>query len=193
MKRVVIAHGWAVDAEWAWIPWLKHELEKEDCRVTTPSFPNSKEPILEEWLPVITEAVGEPGANTYLIGHSLGCQIVLRYLETVDVPIGGALFIAGGVYRRKRREGAPAWTESWGRTEMNLEHIHRVLPRSAAILSDNDPFFPLEETEREFQEFGASPIRIVHGMGHITAKDGIFELPKALEVFREISRLTVQG
>ena len=31
--------------------------------------------------------------NTYFVGHSIGCQAIMRYLESVDVKkIGGVLF-----------------------------------------------------------------------------------------------------
>ena len=47
------------------------------------------------WVAEITKIVEAPDKDTYFIGHSIGCQAILRYLEKINSPVGGALFVAG--------------------------------------------------------------------------------------------------
>ena len=84
MKRVIIIHGYRGKPETNWKPWLKSELESNGFAVEVPAMPNTDRPTVSEWINKITEVVGEPSLNTYLIGHSLGCIAILRYLESLN-------------------------------------------------------------------------------------------------------------
>lgn len=41
--------------------------------------------------------VGVPDEQTYFVGHSLGCQAIARYLESLSesIKVGGVVFVAG--------------------------------------------------------------------------------------------------
>jgi uncharacterized protein len=97
MKRVIIVHGYTGDSSKNWFPWLKAELEKLGVSVTVPQMPNTNAPVLTEWLPHLQATVGAPDTETYLVGHSLGCPTILRYLESLKngEKTGGALLVAG--------------------------------------------------------------------------------------------------
>ena len=95
-KRVIIVHRWDGNSEADWYPWLKTELEKSGHEVIVPNMPDTAVPVIEKWVPKLAQTLGVPDANTYFVGHSIGCQTILRYLETVsNGTVGGALFVAG--------------------------------------------------------------------------------------------------
>ncbi|PIN87901.1 hypothetical protein COV12_01405 [Candidatus Woesearchaeota archaeon CG10_big_fil_rev_8_21_14_0_10_32_24] len=81
MQEVFIVHGWGGFPEEVWFPWLKEELEKKNFKVTILEMPNSEEPKIDVWVSYLKEKVGAPSLDTYFVGHSIGCQTILRYSE----------------------------------------------------------------------------------------------------------------
>ena len=96
-KRLVIVHGWEGSPEEGWFPWLKAEMEKRGWEVSVPALPNSAEPEQARWLPYLQMIVGKVDKNTFMVGHSLGCITILRFLERLPKEefIGGAILVAG--------------------------------------------------------------------------------------------------
>ena len=92
-KRAFIIHGWGCYPEEGWFPWLKKELEARDFEVQIPAMPDSDTPKIKPWVSHLNELVGVCDEQTYLIGHSIGCQTILRYIETLPHPtkVGGAV------------------------------------------------------------------------------------------------------
>ncbi len=97
MKRVFIIHGWDGHSGEVWFPWLKSELEAKGFQATALQMPETEAPQIDKWVPSLAQAVGEADSETYFVGHSVACQTILRYLETLpeDIKVGGAVFIAG--------------------------------------------------------------------------------------------------
>lgn len=180
MKRVIIIHQWMAGADGDWRPWLKSELQKLGYEVLVPEMPDIDTPVIERWVNKIAEVVGKPDINTYLVGHSIGCQAILRYLETIDTPVGGAVFVAGW-FNLKNLESPEVEeiAKPWIETPIDLEKVKTVLPKSTLIISDNDPFGCFEENKVRFSELG-SKIITIHKAGHISAEDGFVELPEIL-------------
>src|SRR3989344_6946533 len=96
-KRVIITHGWGGHPKGDWFPWLKKELEAKSFEVHIPRLPNAENPRIEKWVPKLAQVVGVADEETYFVGHSMGCQAIARYLESLPegVKIGGAVFVAG--------------------------------------------------------------------------------------------------
>ena len=80
MKRVFIIHGWGGKPA-GWLLWLKEELGKKGFEASTLEMPNSEKPEIEEWVGYLSEQAGEVDKDTYFVGHSIGCQTILRFLE----------------------------------------------------------------------------------------------------------------
>src|SRR3989338_8245233 len=97
MKRVFLIHGWDGYPEEGWFPWLKKELEEKWFKVFVPQLPDAANPRIEKWVPVLARIVGVADEQTYFVGHSIGCQTIARYLETLPEgqKIVGAVFVAG--------------------------------------------------------------------------------------------------
>ncbi|MDD4931001.1 MAG: alpha/beta hydrolase [Candidatus Colwellbacteria bacterium] len=192
MQKIIhIIHGWSSHPKDGWFPWLKNELEERGFVVSIPELPDARDPKIDEWVSALGEAVGTPGENTYFVGHSLGCQAIVRYLESLpeDVKIGGAVFVAGflkdisdhtkSVSKRRVRD-------EWMTRPIDLKKTKRHFDRSVAIFSDDDPFVSLDNQDKYKEELG-SEIIIEHNKGHISGKMGTFELPSALEAIIKIT------
>jgi hypothetical protein len=144
-------------------------------------MPDTETPVIEKWVNHLAEVVGIPDADTYFIGHSIGCQAILRYLETIDTPVGGAIFVAGwfnleNLEDDEVKEIAKPWIE----TPIDIEKIKKVLPKSVLIISEDDPFGAFEENTKKFGEFMTQGVVLPHA-GHIK---GLTE-PAILDQFLE--------
>jgi predicted alpha/beta hydrolase family esterase len=148
--------------------------------VLVPEMPDIDTPVIEKWVNKIAEVVGKPDTNTYFVGHSIGCQTILRYLETIKTPVGGAVFVAGW-FNLKNLESPEVEeiAKPWIETPIDLEKVRTILPKSTLIISDNDPFGCFEENTAKFTELG-SKIVVMHNAGHISAEEGFTELPGIL-------------
>ena len=190
-KRVFIVHGWDGYPEEGWFPWLKKELEVRGFSVLVPQLPNPDEPRINNWVPKLKEVVGKPDGQTYFIGHSMGCQTIARYLETLseNTKVGGAVFVAGFFKRLTNLEDddiVRSVSQEWLTTPLDLKKVKTCLKKSVAIFSDDDPYVSIDNQE-DFSNILGSKIVITHGQGHFSGSTGTTTLPVALEALLEIA------
>jgi uncharacterized protein len=190
-KRVFIVHGWDGYPQENWFPWLKQKLEEKEFKVFVPQLPDSGNPRIYSWVPALAKIVNAPDEQTYFVGHSMGCQAIVRYLESLpdNIKIGGAVFVAGFFKRLTGIEDEPGNQETahhWLKTPVDLLKAKSHLNKSVAIFSDNDPYVPLDNQD-DFREKLGSKIIIQHSMGHFNEAAGITELPVALKSLLEIA------
>lgn len=190
-KRVLIIHGWGGSPEEPMLQWLKNELEEAGLEVVLPSMPNTEEPIVEAWVNKLKEIVEEPDKDTILVGHSIGCQTILRYLEKLHPAerIDGAVFIAPW-FTLSNLESDEDWkiAEPWLNTQIKDTDVVKHISKMVAIFSDNDPYVPKENIDFFRKRFGIEPV-IEHQKGHFTADDGVESLPAALEAILELVKI----
>ncbi len=197
-KRVFIIHGWEGYPEEGWFPWLKKELEQKGFEVFVPAMPNTDEPKIEEWVPFLVDLVGVPDKNTYFVGGSIGCQAIMRYMETLpdNAKIGGVVFVSGWFdlkeftykeepeYEEEARDIVRPWIE----TPINFKKIKKITNNFVAIFSDDDPYVEINNKDIFKKELGAEII-IEHNKGHFRGnEDGVFKLPIVLEKILEMSK-----
>lgn len=188
MKRIIIVHQWMAGADGDWRPWLKTELEKLGYEVIVPEMPDIDTPVISKWVNKLAEVVGKPDPSTYFVGHSIGCQTILRYLETINTPVGGAVFVAGWFNLENLEDNETAEiARPWIETPINLEKIKTVLPKSTLIISDNDPYDCLDENRKKFSQILTKEV-IIPGAGHLTTEDGFTELPIIIEELKSYDR-----
>lgn len=181
MKRVIVVHQWMAGADGDWRPWLRVKLEKLGYEVSIPEMPDIDTPVIEKWVNKLAEVVGTPDKNTYFVGHSIGCQTILRYLETANSPVGGAVFVAGWFnLENLESDEIAAIAKPWIETPINLKKVKATLPQSTLIISDNDPFGCFEENKAKFAQIVNQTI-VVPNAGHLSADDGFTELPIILD------------
>lgn len=183
-KRIFIIHRWGGAPSKDWLPWAKEEFEKKGFEVIAPEMPNSQEPRMEEWVPFLTELAGEVNENTFFIGHSVGCQTIMRYLETVyPKKIGGIIFVAPWFSLiNLEDEESEAIAKPWLQTPIDLEKVKNATDDITVFMSDNDPFVPLSDKEIFQEKLGAKVI-VENNKGHYTEDDNIPNIPNLLEIF----------
>lgn len=168
MKRIILIHGWSANSHANWLPWLKSELQKRGHEVVVPDMPDTDSPLPEKWVNYLAKIIGTPDQDTYLIGHSMGCQTILKYLETTPTPIGGALFVAGWFYLENiEDEDERKFADLWTNVHIDIHKIKKVLPKSTLIISDNDDWGAVEKNKKKFSEFVTKEV-VLHNKGHIT-------------------------
>ncbi len=186
MKRVFIVHGWEGYPEEGWFPWLKTKLEEKGFQVFVPQLPDAANPRIYNWVPALKNAVGIPDEETYFVGHSMGCQTIARYLESLPegTVIGGAVFVVGFFKRLMGLEDDVNVQETdrhWLDTSLDLQKVKSHLPKSVAIFSDDDPWVPLDNQD-DFQDILGSKIIIESNKGHFSgARDNCFQNQAALD------------
>jgi predicted alpha/beta hydrolase family esterase len=181
MKRVIIVHQWMAGADGDWRPWLATELKKLGWEVLVPEMPDIDVPIIEKWVGKLASVVGKADRNTYFIGHSIGCQTIIRYLETINTPVGGAVFVAGWFnLNNLEDDDTEKIARPWIKTPINLGAVKSVLPKATLIISDNDPFGCMKENIERFTKITTKNIIVPNG-GHLSATDGFTKLPIIIE------------
>lgn len=183
MKTVYLIHGWGgSDSNEGWFGWLKKELKKKDIKIIVFNMPNTDYPKINEWIGFLKENIKEEDLNeeVYFIGHSIGCQAVLRYLEQLpeNVKIAGCVFVAGWFNLKEEtyeveedREIAKPWIE----TSIDLEKVKKHTNNFLAIFSDDDPCVPLSDS-KTFKEKLNAKIIIKSNEGHFNQTQEIKEI-----------------
>ena len=182
MEKAILIHGWEGNPRNCWFPWLKKELEKKNFKVVVPKMPNSDEPKINLWVSKLKDVVDFPDEETYFVGHSIGCQAIMRYLETLPekTKIGGIVFVAGFfnlpfLETKEEKEIAKPWLNN----RINTDKIKMLTKNIVAIFSDDDQDVPLSDSKL-FKERLNAKIIIEHNKGHFSDDAGIKELPVVL-------------
>ena len=84
MKKAYLVHGWMGNPNNCWFPCLKEKLEELNFEVIIPQMPNPGEPKIETWVPHLQEIAKDADEESIFIGHSIGCQTILRFLEKIN-------------------------------------------------------------------------------------------------------------
>lgn len=183
-QRIFIVHQWSSSPEGDWYPWAKEELENKGFEVVVPEMPDTDEPKIEKWVPALAEAVGEPKETDVLIGHSIGCQTVLRYLEGLaeGQKVDKVITVAGWFKLSNLEEESVEIAKPWLETPINFAKVKSHANSFTAIFSDNDPYVSLEENSEIFKEKLGAEILVESSKGHFTEDDGVTELPVILSL-----------
>lgn len=182
MKRAVIVHCWGGEPNYAWYPWVAKHLEAKGFKVSVPEMPDSEEPKLDKWLPHLKDVIGDPDEDLVLIGHSLGCATIMRYLETLTEKqkVGKVIFVAGFTDAIGFRE-----LEDFFEKPIEFEKIRSKSAEGfVAIQSDDDPYVVEQYGTRLEEELGAELLikqEAGHMSGSVVDKDSCTELPEVVK------------
>lgn len=189
MKKVYLIHGWGGNSKKDWFPWIRKELDSRGFEVIAPDMPNTQKPRIKEWVGELKKIV-KPDEDTYFIGHSIGCQAIMRYLEQLqeNINVGGAVFVAGwfnldNLEGEDEKDIAKPWIE----TSINLEKVKNKAKKFVAFISDNEPYGFVKENSKIFKEKLNAEVIIGKNKRHFTAEDGITEVPGVLAKILEIA------
>ncbi|MDD5133313.1 MAG: DUF1749 domain-containing protein [Candidatus Nanoarchaeia archaeon] len=184
MKKVYIIHGWGGNPKEGWFPWLKKELESKNYKVFIPEMPNTEEPEIKEWVSYLKKLV-KPDNETYFVGHSIGCQTIMRYLESLPekIKVGKCIFVAGWFNLNSLSEEEIETAKPWLETPIDYKKVLSHTNKITAIFSDNDDYVPLTDSEI-FKNKLKTKIIIEQGKGHFSGEDGIKKLEIVLNEFK---------
>lgn len=192
MKRIYIIHGWSGSSTSDWMPWLRDALEKEGLSVSVPDMPDPDNPKMERWVDFLTALAANADTDTYFVGHSMGCQAIVRYLSALpeNVRIGGAIFVAP-VHKtiKNMSESESDIAGPWLNTPILWDKIRLHSNSFVVVYSDNDPYIPSEDAELFGKNLGARLV-LDPNRGHFSDDDDVTQLPVVLE---ELVKLVSMG
>jgi predicted alpha/beta hydrolase family esterase len=184
-KKVIIVHCWGGSKYDNWYQWLQEELEKKSLVVNILEMPNSENPKIEEWVSYLDNNVKNPDENTYFIGHSIGCQTIMRYLEQLPekVKVGGVVFVAGWFNLNNLETNEELnIAKPWIQTPIDFEKIKEKTENINVILSRNEPFGYIKENSDIFERKLGAKVIIAKGVGHFENE----KIPIILNTFLEM-------
>jgi len=179
-KQVYIVHGFAAHPKKHWFSWLQSELEKDGASVKVLEMPNSSNPNLNEWFKTLRTQV-KSGANTYFVGHSLGCISILRYLESENEQIGGVVLVSGFYESLKILPQLDSFTKN----VLNFEKLIQKVPKRVVITARNDEIVPTSLSVNLAAKLKATLIQTELG-GHFMQEEGIKTMPCALMSLKQM-------
>lgn len=172
MKRILVVPRWSGTQESDWYPWLRGHVEIE----VSPLRPTPDAPEIEPSVAELRSRLQEP-RETLFVGHSVGCQVVLRTLAALGRPADGVLLVAGWWTVDEPWDSIRPWID----TPVETERI--IADRMRVLLSDNDPFTAdYETTRRLFERRVGATVEIHPGAKHFNGA----EEPAVLEAIRAL-------
>ena len=179
-KLAVIVHRWGGTPVSDWYPWLRRELEDRGYDVQVPSMPNTEVPEITPWVSCLkTTLADSPAQEILLVGHSIGCQTIVRYLGEAVLPVNRALFVAGWVQLAGLDEEEQVIAEPWLTDPIKTAAAKSKLGSGTAFFSRDDPLVPLSNQDFFADKLG-SQIVILDGYGHFDLDSEIVQIPELL-------------
>lgn len=189
MKKIYLVHCWDGTSSDGWYPWIAEKLNDDNIEVIRFDMPNTSNPTIKEWVKTLNSKVDMLNDETYFIGHSIGCQTIMRYLETNKITkIGGVLFVAPWLDLLPQAiedEESYNTAFAWLNTPIDFEKIKQFTSNINCIFSDNDYFVSLQQ-EKEFKAKLNAKTIIVKNKGHISQDDNVYELQEILDLSKKM-------
>ena len=183
-KRLFVVHGWYGSSNEPMIAWIGKAGVEAGFETTVLDMPNPSVPTIDAWTKHLEDNVYYVDQDTYFVGHSIGCQAILRYLEmNKGSQLGGALFVAPWVQltnleTQEEQDIARPWIDR----PIDFAGIRAMGGKFAAVFSDNDKFVPLDANKDAFEKALNPKIIIEPAKGHFSEEDGVIDLPVAKEI-----------
>lgn len=171
---MVIAHGWADDPTKGWLNWLAQQLRSQGIKADAPQFPAAKTPDPTVWLETLAQSIGQPDDQLVLVGHSLGCLVVLKYLSDLDpaVTIAGIVLVAG-------MKDTYSWKPN-GLYPIDFDKATARSKKRIVIYSNDDDKVQPART-KELAKLIDAKLVLDDGKGHFAGLHGCSELPSAFK------------
>ncbi|NTV23808.1 MAG: serine hydrolase family protein [Nanoarchaeota archaeon] len=171
--NVVIFHGWGSTSGDNWFSWLRGELEKSGIQTECPDMPDPHYPTEEGW--ILSALKCRIEEDTILVGHSLGCLLIMRLLELRKNPIKAAFMVAAFDMNPGIPEISDFFTKPFRYNKIAANANIYILN------SDNDPYIPFRVADSLAQKLSARLIAY-HNLGHLSAGTGEGRFPELLSM-----------
>ncbi len=181
MKKVYLVHGWGGSSSGGWFDWLKQQLSEKGIEVLSFDMPDTDNPKIDSWVGFLEKNINinELDKETYFVGHSIGCQAILRFLEKLpeNTQVGGCAFAAGWFSLKGLEKGEDEIAKPWLEKKIDFDKVKTHCSRFLAVFSDNDPYVPVSDSELFEKNLGAKTI-IKKNHEHFNE---VLEIPEILE------------
>ena len=149
-------------------------------------MPNTEEPEIEAWVSELFKICPNPDKNTYFIGHSIGCQTILRYLERLPKwsSVGDVILVAPWTKLKpiiKKEERAEKIAEPWIKTPIKWDYVKSKANKFTAIFSTND-YYVYSDEKKLFKQSLNADTMLIKNKGHFTDEDKVTKLPELLKL-----------
>ena len=174
---------WDGDADADWYPWIAERLSGRAAVEVAALAPTADRPAPAATVASLAATVGPPErlGGTVLVGHSVGCQAVVRYLLTLGrgVPRPPVLLVAG--WWLLDDAGWPPFG-AWLEPPPGLAELPRRASELRVLLSPDDGFTSDQDANgRRWREVGAEIV--------LTEPSGHFNRPREPEVLAHLEEL----
>lgn len=174
--RLCIVPRWNGSASTDFYAWLcaRPEVRARFGEILLPEVAQPAQPTIAAWVESLQQAVAGAGpadlGRTYFLGHSVGCQAILRFLErsSGNTPAAGVLCVAGWWTVDQPWDSIRPWID----TPMDTDRVRAAARRFLVLVSDDDPFTSdFRATEHAFRERLGAEVRCVPGARHFNAAE----------------------
>lgn len=197
--QYVIFHGTFGSKDGNWFPWLEQELTQKGHSVIRHQFPTEthqevtdaqkndpgykpEKITLKNWLEDFKNNILpqlDPSKEIIFVGHSLGPLFILNILNTFDLKLKKAIFVAPFLDLTLSDQAFQVVVDDFSSTELDFEKINSKLGESIVFYSDNDPYVPPVKALGFAEKTNANTI-LVQGGGHMSATSGFTSFPQLL-------------
>ena len=208
MPLVIVIHAFGGHPEKFWYPRLQKALA-DDARVEVLRMTDPSVPRISAWVKDLArraaEAADEAAAATsgpgriYLVGHSVGCQTIARFLSmpaTAALLAGGHLQLCGVLCVAAWFEVVDPWEtiEPWCTTPIDTASARCVLEAQGAplvvLLSDDDKYTPNHVTNAtQWRERLGAVVQTLPGRKHFSGRNQ----PQIIAVAQQLLRIGVRA
>ena len=193
MSRLCIVPRWGGGPERDFYPWLHAALQAEQpqrfSEILRLEMPNPATPTLDAWgghlslvLGGSTEAQRLALSDTVLMGHSVGCQAVMRYLAALPegTTLAAAIYVAGWFSVDRPWESILPWMN----TPIDFTAVRGRARQHIVLLSDNDPFTADHAgTAAAFRDRLGANVIVAPGRRHFNEA----QEPAVLDILRQLA------
>jgi predicted alpha/beta hydrolase family esterase len=156
---------------------LQNELEQKGFEVFSLDMPNSFSPKIEEWVSYLRENIVECDDKTYFVGHSIGCQTIMRFLEKIHkhTRVAGCAFVAPWLDLIGLDSKEMAIAHPWINSKIDFERVEDHVGKILCLFSEDDPYVMLDESKK-FKELLGAEIVIRKNRGHFDNEEKVEEV-----------------
>lgn len=186
MQRIFLIHGWGGSPDNDWFPWANKALTEKGYEVVVPEMPETEHPKIGPWVNKLSDVVGEIRESDIFVGHSIGCQTILRFLEGVTngEKTNKLIFVAPWWFLNlENLDADEKIARPWIDSIIDFEKVRLRIGDMICIFSDNDPFVPLEKNRDFFEDKFKPQTVVVKSAGHFIEDDGMTKLEMLLDFF----------